>query len=190
MDFYLLNSICYWRSRSSQGGRKRRARTRSRRSKSPISRRTLSALVAVEQRAFSSPCESGIADSISASVRPSGACAKALTFSGYCSCSDAARPLPPGGGLCIMQKRIGGSRMKLLRYGAVGQEKPGIIDQNGAIRDLSGVVAEIAGSALGRESLERIRALDLTALPLVQGTPRIGAPVGVVPKFLGIGLNY
>ena len=80
--------------------------------------------------------------------------------------------------------------MKLLRYGAVGQERPGILDRNGALRDLSGVVADIAGAALGRESLGRIKALDLAALPLVQGTPRIGAPVGVVPKFLGIGLNY
>ena len=80
--------------------------------------------------------------------------------------------------------------MKLVRYGAVGQEKPGILDGNGAIRDLSGVVVDIAGAALGRESLGRIKALDLAALPLVQGTPRIGAPIGVVPKFLGIGLNY
>jgi 2-keto-4-pentenoate hydratase/2-oxohepta-3-ene-1,7-dioic acid hydratase in catechol pathway len=80
--------------------------------------------------------------------------------------------------------------MKLLRYGAVGQESPGILDAKGAIRDLSGVVADIAGAALGRESLGRIKALDLDALPLVQGAPRIGAPVGVVPKFLGIGLNY
>jgi 2-keto-4-pentenoate hydratase/2-oxohepta-3-ene-1,7-dioic acid hydratase in catechol pathway len=80
--------------------------------------------------------------------------------------------------------------MKLLRYGAIGQESPGILDAKGAIRDLSGVVADIAGAALGRESLGRIKALDLDALPLVQGAPRIGAPVGVVPKFLGIGLNY
>jgi 2-keto-4-pentenoate hydratase/2-oxohepta-3-ene-1,7-dioic acid hydratase in catechol pathway len=80
--------------------------------------------------------------------------------------------------------------MKLLRYGAVGQEKPGILDRNGTIRDLSGVVADIAGDALGRESLGQIKALDLAALPLAQGSPRIGAPVGVVPKFLGIGLNY
>jgi 2-keto-4-pentenoate hydratase/2-oxohepta-3-ene-1,7-dioic acid hydratase in catechol pathway len=80
--------------------------------------------------------------------------------------------------------------MKLVRYGAVGQEKPGILDAKGAIRDLSGVVEDIAGAALGRESLDRIRALDFDALPLVPGGKRIGAPVGVVPKFLGIGLNY
>jgi 2-keto-4-pentenoate hydratase/2-oxohepta-3-ene-1,7-dioic acid hydratase in catechol pathway len=80
--------------------------------------------------------------------------------------------------------------MKLLRYGAVGQEKPGILDPSGAIRDLSGVVADLAGTALGRESLNRLKGLDLASLPLVEGAPRIGAPVGVVPKFLGIGLNY
>jgi 2-keto-4-pentenoate hydratase/2-oxohepta-3-ene-1,7-dioic acid hydratase in catechol pathway len=80
--------------------------------------------------------------------------------------------------------------MKLLRYGPAGQEKPAILDASGAIRDLSGVVDDLSGSALGLESLNRLRALDLAALPLVEGAPRIGAPVGVVPKFLGIGLNY
>ena len=80
--------------------------------------------------------------------------------------------------------------MKLLRYGALGQERPGILDANGAIRDLSGAIADLVGAALGRESLNRIKSLDLAALPLVEGTPRIGAPVGAVPKFLGIGLNY
>jgi 2-keto-4-pentenoate hydratase/2-oxohepta-3-ene-1,7-dioic acid hydratase in catechol pathway len=80
--------------------------------------------------------------------------------------------------------------MKLLRYGEPGREKPGILDSDGAIRDLSGVVGDLAGTALGRESHVRIRALDLAALPRVEGKPRIGAPVAVVPKFLGIGLNY
>src|ERR1043165_7417550 len=80
--------------------------------------------------------------------------------------------------------------MKLLRYGEIGQEKPGILDANGRIRDLSGVIDDIAGDDLGRDSLSRIRALDLNALPVVGETPRIGPPVGVVPKFLGIGLNY
>lgn len=80
--------------------------------------------------------------------------------------------------------------MKLLRYGEIGREKPGILDTSGAIRDLSGIVGDLAGAALGRESLNRIRALDHSALPLIEGAPRIGAPVGVVPKFLGIGLNY
>jgi 2-keto-4-pentenoate hydratase/2-oxohepta-3-ene-1,7-dioic acid hydratase in catechol pathway len=80
--------------------------------------------------------------------------------------------------------------MKLLRYGPAGQEKPAILDASGVIRDLSGVVDDLSGSALGLESLNRLRALDLAALPLVEGAPRIGAPVGIVPKFLGIGLNY
>ncbi|MFZ2019654.1 MAG: fumarylacetoacetate hydrolase family protein [Methyloceanibacter sp.] len=80
--------------------------------------------------------------------------------------------------------------MKLLRYGKVGQEKPAVLDAEGGIRDLSAVVVDFAGEGLGRESLSRIKALDFVSLPLVEGTPRIGAPVGVVPKFLGIGLNY
>jgi len=84
----------------------------------------------------------------------------------------------------------GEERMKLLRYGEIGQEKPGIVDASGLIRDLSGVIDDFAGARLGRESLSRIKALDLAALPVVAGDPRIGAPVGVVPKFLGIGLNY
>ena len=80
--------------------------------------------------------------------------------------------------------------MKLIRYGEIGHEKPAILDSGGAIRDLSGVVDDLAAATLGRESLSRIKALDHSALPLVEGAPRIGAPVGVVPKFLGIGLNY
>ena len=80
--------------------------------------------------------------------------------------------------------------MKLLRYGEIGREKPGILDQSGRIRDLSRIVPDFAGEALGRESLTRLKALDLAKLPLVEGEPRLGAPVGVVPKFLGIGLNY
>ena len=80
--------------------------------------------------------------------------------------------------------------MKLLRYGEIGREKPGILDASGLIRDLSGVVDDFAGATLGRESLSRIKALDLSALPLVAGAPRLGPPVGFVPKFLGIGLNY
>ncbi len=80
--------------------------------------------------------------------------------------------------------------MKLLRFGELGREKPGILDTQGRIRDLSGVVDDIAGETLGQTGLDRLRGLDLNALPLVSGSPRIGAPVGVVPKFFGIGLNY
>ena len=80
--------------------------------------------------------------------------------------------------------------MKLLRYGEIGREKPGVLDGTGAIRDLSGLMDDLAGDALGRESLNRIKALDLATLPVVEGRPRLGAPVGLVPKFLGIGLNY
>jgi len=80
--------------------------------------------------------------------------------------------------------------MKLLRYGEIGREKPGVLDGSGVIRDLSGLMDDLVGEALGRESLSRIRALDLAALPAVEGRPRLGAPVGRVPKFLGIGLNY
>ena len=80
--------------------------------------------------------------------------------------------------------------MKLLRYGENGREKPGILDRDGAIRDLSGIVQDLAGAALGRESLNRIKTLDVAALPVVEGPPHLGPPIGLVPKFLGIGLNY
>jgi len=80
--------------------------------------------------------------------------------------------------------------MKLLRYGPSGQEKPGILDAAGRIRDLSAHVADLAGDVLSDAGLARLRALDPAALPLVSGEPRIGACVGHVGKFIGIGLNY
>ena len=80
--------------------------------------------------------------------------------------------------------------MKLLRFGDVGREKPGILDGEGRRRDLSAVVADLAGDVLGRDSLARLKALDPSALPTVEGSPRIGPPIGLVPKYLGIGLNY
>ena len=80
--------------------------------------------------------------------------------------------------------------MKLVRYGEVGAEKPGILDPEGQIRDLSGAVKDIAGDVLGPEGLKHLNSLDLGKLPPVAGSPRLGAPVGIVPKFLGIGLNY
>lgn len=80
--------------------------------------------------------------------------------------------------------------MKLLRYGPVGQEKPGLMDDAGNIRDLSGKVDDISGGTLSDESLQAIRALNVNELPVVEGTPRIGACVGQVGKFICIGLNY
>lgn len=80
--------------------------------------------------------------------------------------------------------------MKLLRYGALGAEKPGMLDGDGAIRDLSDVIDDVAGESLSDETMARLRALDATTLPLVDGTPRIGACVGQVGKFICIGLNY
>src|SRR5688500_10411995 len=80
--------------------------------------------------------------------------------------------------------------MKLLRYGPPGAEKPGLLDSTGAIRDLSGVVPDIAGDTLLPESLAKLRTLDPASLPRVSGTPRIGPCVGRVGKFIAIGLNY
>jgi len=80
--------------------------------------------------------------------------------------------------------------MKLLRYGPPGQEKPGLLDAEGRIRDLSSVVPDIAGDALLPDSLARLRAVDPATLPVVEGDPRIGPCVGRVGKFVCIGLNY
>jgi 2-keto-4-pentenoate hydratase/2-oxohepta-3-ene-1,7-dioic acid hydratase in catechol pathway len=80
--------------------------------------------------------------------------------------------------------------MKLLRYGPPGQEKPGLLDRDGKIRDLSGVVRDIAGETLAPASLDRLRRLDPATLPLVSGSPRLGPCVGAVPKIVAIGLNY
>ena len=80
--------------------------------------------------------------------------------------------------------------MKLLRYGPVGQEKPGILDPQGNIRDLSGHVADITGEVLGPDGLKALAAIDTASLPIVQGEPRYGAPVQGTEKFIAIGLNY
>ena len=80
--------------------------------------------------------------------------------------------------------------MKLLRYGSLGLEKPGILDSQGQIRDLSRVVPDIAGQSLTPESIERLRNFNIMALPVVTGQPRIGPCVGQVGKFICIGLNY
>ena len=80
--------------------------------------------------------------------------------------------------------------MKLVRYGHVGREKPGMLDAHGALCDLSQVVDDIAGDALTQKNLERLRALDPEVLLKVEGAPRLGASVGHVGKIICIGLNY
>ncbi len=80
--------------------------------------------------------------------------------------------------------------MKLLRVGAVGREKPALLDSNGILRDLSGVVTDIAADALAPEALQRIAALEPAALPAVAEGVRTGPCVGRVGKFICIGLNY
>ncbi|WP_312408943.1 ureidoglycolate lyase [Comamonas sp.] len=80
--------------------------------------------------------------------------------------------------------------MKLLRYGPVGQEKPGLLDSSNTLRDLSGVLSDIEGAQLGDAALARLRAIDPSTLPAVPGQPRIGPCVARVGKFICIGLNY
>ncbi|KIG10042.1 fumarylacetoacetate hydrolase family protein [Caballeronia concitans] len=80
--------------------------------------------------------------------------------------------------------------MKLLRYGSPGEEKPGLLDSEGNIRDLSNHVDDIAGDVLLPDSLARLKALDAASLPRVEGNPRIGACVAGTGKFICIGLNY
>ena len=80
--------------------------------------------------------------------------------------------------------------MKLLRYGPKGQEKPGLLDADGQIRDLSAVVDDIAGATLTEAGLAKVRAADPASLPVVEGNPRIGPCVARVGKFVCIGLNY
>jgi 2-keto-4-pentenoate hydratase/2-oxohepta-3-ene-1,7-dioic acid hydratase in catechol pathway len=80
--------------------------------------------------------------------------------------------------------------MKLLRYGAPGREKPGLLDASGTIRDLSGTVPDIGGDVLLPESIARLQKLDPSTLPAVGGTPRIGPCVAGVGKFICVGLNY
>jgi 2-keto-4-pentenoate hydratase/2-oxohepta-3-ene-1,7-dioic acid hydratase in catechol pathway len=80
--------------------------------------------------------------------------------------------------------------MKLVRYGAAGREKPGILDRDGRIRDLAGVVPDIAGETLSPKSLAKLARIKTDTLPQVRGNPRLGACVGKVGNFLAIGLNY
>lgn len=80
--------------------------------------------------------------------------------------------------------------MKLLRYGPVGAEKPGVLDQQGRIRDISSLTADIDGRFLASPALAQLAAMDWSTLPLVESTPRLGACVGQIGKFVCIGLNY
>src|SRR5260370_25315585 len=80
--------------------------------------------------------------------------------------------------------------MKLLRYGPAGQEKPGLLDRDGKIRDFSGAARDIDGETLARTSLDRLRRLDPNTLPLVPGTPRLGPCVARLSELGAIGLNY
>ncbi len=80
--------------------------------------------------------------------------------------------------------------MKLLRYGNPGEERPGLLDQEANLRDLSGVLADIHPATLGDPELARLRAVDPNTLPMVTGAPRLGPCVGGVGKFLCIGMNY
>lgn len=80
--------------------------------------------------------------------------------------------------------------MKLLRYGDAGREKPGILDSEGRIRSLAGVVDDLHGVVLTPEGLAKLREIDVHTLPHVEGSPRIGPCVAEVGKFLCIGLNY
>jgi 2-keto-4-pentenoate hydratase/2-oxohepta-3-ene-1,7-dioic acid hydratase in catechol pathway len=80
--------------------------------------------------------------------------------------------------------------MKLVRFGAPGREKPGMLDAQGRVRDLSKIVPDIAGAALSPSGLTKLRKLKPEKLPLVRGTPRLGPCVGEVGNFIAIGLNY
>ncbi|MDC6378633.1 fumarylacetoacetate hydrolase family protein [Pseudomonas graminis] len=80
--------------------------------------------------------------------------------------------------------------MKLLRYGEPGQERPGLLDSNGRIRDLTDLIGDLSGTALSPESIAHLQSQDVSSLPLVEGNPRLGPCVGKIGKFICIGLNY
>jgi len=80
--------------------------------------------------------------------------------------------------------------MKLLRFGQVGQEKPGVLDSEGRLRDLSAHFADITPEVLSPDRLAALRGIDVSSLPLVEGTTRLGVPLAGIGKFIGIGLNY
>jgi len=80
--------------------------------------------------------------------------------------------------------------MKLVRYGQPGKEKPGLIDADGKIRDLSAIIPDFAGEYLNRKSLDKLARVRLSRLPLVRGRPRLAAPIAKPGNFIGLCLNY
>ncbi|MER8403111.1 fumarylacetoacetate hydrolase family protein, partial [Mesorhizobium sp. M1348] len=80
--------------------------------------------------------------------------------------------------------------MKLLRFGPPGSERPGLLDEDGAIRDLSSVVPDIRGSTLSRAGLDKLRSAAPSSLPRVEDNVRLGPPVAKVRHFIAVGLNY
>ena len=80
--------------------------------------------------------------------------------------------------------------MRLVRYGRPGKEKPGLFDEEGRLRDLSGIIDDIGGDVLSEKSLRKLSKVDWKTLPLVRGNPRFGVPVKGTGKFIGIGMNY
>ncbi|MEE8445211.1 MAG: 2-hydroxyhepta-2,4-diene-1,7-dioate isomerase, partial [Alphaproteobacteria bacterium] len=80
--------------------------------------------------------------------------------------------------------------MKLVRYGEAGAERPGLVDAEGTLRDLSGEIADITPAVLAPEALDRLRGLDPLSLPKVAGAPRFGVPVAGIPKIMAVGQNY
>jgi ureidoglycolate lyase len=80
--------------------------------------------------------------------------------------------------------------MKLVRYGPAGAEKPGVVDTNGTLRDLSGIIDDVAGETLSPAGLEKLRSISTATLPEVRNSERIGPCVGKVGKFICVGLNY
>lgn len=80
--------------------------------------------------------------------------------------------------------------MKLVRYGEAGKEKPGVVDAQGAIRDLSGAVKDIDATTISPEGIAKLKGMNVDSLPKVGGNPRLGSPIAQVPKLICIGLNY
>jgi 2-keto-4-pentenoate hydratase/2-oxohepta-3-ene-1,7-dioic acid hydratase in catechol pathway len=90
----------------------------------------------------------------------------------------------------LLRAHAQGSAVKLVRYGESGFERPGLIDAGGALRDLSGHIADVTGASLGPKSLEQIRGVPIEELPRVAGPARLGPCVGGVRTFICVGLNY